>query len=507
MPLMTRHFSFSRTISLGSFVIWLFTGALAIALLAAFQYRSGLSELSDWTRATDTFLAEKLAQHDAHMTALAAVIRMSPAEPSASVQGLAQSVTAFYPRITDIATIRIDGTTARAIAYGNPNGPVIEAGQSAGDLPILGKPGETTIRPIPERHAYDIYKLVEAGRLLRLRISAGALLGTDRIPPGYSVSLSLGDTALFTQATSGTSILDVKTSLSASNPGQPLHLLISRSFRLGELFPVSLVIPLLIGSAILVWLGVQYRNASREKRRQELRATLLEQEARLAHAGRVNALGEMASGIAHELTQPVAAMLSQSQAARRALTLDRADILEQALDANIREAKRAGDILGRMRAYISGAEARIEKMTLAEALNGALRLVETDLARQGIRLETAIAEAPCIVAIDVISFQQVIHNLIRNAADAVAGWPEARIALEARKGRGQAIIAISDNGPGIDPALLDRIFEPFFTTKPDGMGLGLPLCVRLIEKMDGTIEARNDGGACFTIRLPCGGAA
>lgn len=504
---MMRRFSISRIIPFGSLVIWLSTGVVVVALLAAFQYRSGLSELSDWTRETGTFLAEKLAQHDAHMTALAAVIRMSPAEPSASVQGLAESVTAFYPRITDIATIHVDGTSARVIAYGRPGGPVFEAEHSAGDLPVLGKSGETALRPIPEQHAYDIYKLVETGLLLRLRISAGGLLDMERIPPGYSVSLLLGDTELFTHAARATSILNVKTGLFASNPGQPLHLLISRGFSLGELLPLRLLMPLLIGAALLVWLGAQYRNASRERRRQELRATLLEQEARLAHAGRVNALGEMASGIAHELTQPIAAMLSQSQAARRALTLDRADILEQALDGNIREAKRAGDILGRMRAYISGAEARIENVALAEALNDALRLIEADLAQQGIALDVTIAQAPCVVAVDVISFQQVIHNLIRNAADAIVGQPGGRVVLTAGPEGGQAIVTIADNGPGIEPALLDRIFEPFFTTKPDGMGLGLPLCVRLIEKMDGTIEARNDaGGACFTIRLPSRGA-
>ncbi|MFS8048150.1 sensor histidine kinase [Rhizobium sp. BR 314] len=502
-----RHPSSSMAIPFRPLVLWLATAALAVALLAAVQYRSGVAELSDWTRGTDTFLAEKLAQHDAHMTALAAVIRMSPTEPSAGVQGLAESITAFYPRVADIATIRIDGANAHVIAYGRAQGPAKETDLSTRDLPKLGKPGETAVRPIPEHHAYDIYKLVEAGRLLRLRINAAALFATDSLPSGYSVSLSLGDTVLFSRVSDQASIVDVKSSLSAGNPGQPLHLSISEGFSLGELFPFRLVLPLVLGSAAVVWFGVQYRNTRREKRRQELRATLLEQETRLAHAGRVNALGEMASGIAHELTQPVAAMLSQSQAARRALTLDRADILEQALDANIREAKRAGDILGRMRAYISGAEARIERVALSEALHGALRLVETDLAQQAITLDVTIAEAPCIVAIDVISFQQVIHNLIRNAADAVAGQPGARITLKAGSQNGQAVIVIADNGPGIDPALLDRIFEPFFTTKPDGMGLGLPLCIRLIEKVDGTIEVRNDGGACFTIRLPAGGAA
>lgn len=501
---MSSSFSTPRLLPLAA---WFVAALVSVGMVAALQYRAGVTELSDWARQTDTLLAEKLAQHDAHMTALAAVIRMTPEEPSASVQGLAESVTTFYPRIIDIATIRIEGDSAHVIGYGKPDGPKAEADLAAGQLPTLGKPGETAVRPIAADHVYDIYKLVEAGRLLRLRINAGGLLGIDRIPPEYSISLSLDGVVLFNRAASGTPVLTAATGLSAGNPGQPLHLAISRGFGLGELLPLRLILPLLIGFAAMVWLLSQYLDASRERRRQERRAALLEQEARLAHAGRVNALGEMASGIAHELAQPVAAMLSQSQAARRALTIDRSDILEQALDANIREAKRAGDILGRMRAYISGAEARMEKVELAETLSDALRLVEADLAQRGIALETAISDRPCIVAIDIISFQQVIHNLIRNAADALNGRPEPRIRLVAGTGDTQAVITITDNGPGIEPAALDRIFEPFFTTKKDGMGLGLPLSARLIEKMDGTLEARNDGGAVFTIRLPLGVAA
>jgi signal transduction histidine kinase len=506
LPLSTMNYlSILRITFLRPLVTWLVAGVLVVALLATFQYRAGLFELSDWVRQTDTLLAEKLAQHDAHMTALAAVIRMTPDEPSPGVQGLAEAVTAFYPRITAIATLRIGGDVAHVTAYGKSTGPASEEDRVANELPRLGKPGDTAIRPVAADHAYDIYKLVEAGRLLRLRINTTRLLDIDRIPSEYSISLSLGDAILFTRAANGTPIFSAMTSLSAGNPGQPLHVTITRGFSLGELVPLRLILPLLIGLSAIVWLLEQYRDASRERRRQEQRAALLEQEAKLAHAGRVNALGEMASGIAHELAQPVAAMLSQSQAARRALSINRNDILEQALDANIREAKRAGDILGRMRAYISGAEARIERVSLAEALADALRHVETDLAQRGIVLKASISDRPCLVAIDVISFQLVLHNLIRNAADALAGRAEPRISLTAGPEDNGAIITISDNGPGIEPAALDRIFEPFFTTKPDGMGLGLPLSARLIEKMDGTLEARNDGGACFIIRLPSGG--
>lgn len=486
--------------------IWLISSLISIATVAAIEYRAGLAELSALARQTDTLLAEKLAQHDAHMTALAAVIRMSPTEPSPTIQGLANSITAFYPRIDDIATIHVDGPTAHVVTYGKPTGPTVAEYPAGAELPGFNKPGETAIRAIVGKNAYDIYKLVESNRLLRLRINASALLPADEISPGYFVGLSLDDIKLFTSGANEASRLSAATSLSASNPGQPLHLTLGRRFSLGELMPPRLIAPLMLGLAALVWLVVGYRNARQERHRQERRAALLEQEARLAHAGRVNALGEMASGIAHELAQPVAALLSQSQAARRALVIQDNDILLQALDANVREAKRAGDILGRMRAYISGAKARIEMVALADALTDAVRLVEADLVQRSIALNIAISDRSCMVAIDVISFQQVIHNLIRNAVEALFGRPEPRINLWTGSEGQDVIIAVADNGPGIDVAALDRIFEPFFTTKPDGMGLGLPLCARLIEKMNGTIEARNDDGGCFIIRLPSGGA-
>jgi len=504
---MMRQFLLSRIISPWLLAAWLSAGVFAVALLGAYQYRSGRLELSDWTRTTDTLLAEKLAQHDAHMTALAAVIRMAPEEPSASVQGLAEAIITFYPRITDISTIRVENGVAHMISYGKPEGPIPEEDQASDQLPDLGKPGETALRPIAAAHVYDIYKLVEAGRLLRLRVRADGLLETARIPPEYSISLSFGGVALFSRPSSDTAILTAASGFSVNNAGQPLHVEITRAFGLGELLPIRFILPLLAGLALTMWLIAQYRGASKERQRQERRAALLEQEARLAHAGRVNALGEMASGIAHELAQPIAAMLSQSQAARRALAVSRNDILEQALEANIREAKRAGDILGRMRAYISGAEARLEKITLSQALTGAIHLVEADLDQRGITLETRISEQPCVVAIDVISFQQVIHNLIRNAADAIAELREPRIVVTGEPDGAEVVITVADNGPGIESAALDRIFEPFFTTKRDGMGLGLPLSARLIEKMEGTLDVRNEGGACFTIRLPRGGTA
>ena len=498
-----RRFSIKPKRSRQAFALWLAATVVSVPILAAYEYGSGLSDLSERSWSIETLLAERLAQHDAHLTALGTLIRMSPQEPSLYMQGLAKNIMSRYPRITDFAIFDLDDLT-RAWDYGSADGPKLILEQSAGGLPKLKIAGETAIQPSAAPNSYEIFKLVVPRRILRLRISADALLDGEQLPAQYSVTLAFGDSVLSHRDNGRSALVNVSTVVLMSNHSQPLRLTVARDLGFAELLPSQLVLPLLALLAAVTWLVTRYLYASEERRRQEQRAALLEQDAKLAHAGRLNALGEMASGIAHELAQPLAAMLAQSQAARRALTIGRSDILERALDANIREAKRAGDILGRMRAYISGVAARLEEVPLAQALAEAVRLIETDLSQRNIKLSVTLSSEDDTVAIDVISFQQVILNLIRNAADAVAHQTSPRIALSAERERNEVLIKIADNGPGIDPSSLDRIFEPFFTTKPDGMGLGLPLSSRLIEKMDGSLSARNEGGACFIIRLPSG---
>ncbi|WP_026283590.1 histidine kinase dimerization/phospho-acceptor domain-containing protein [Rhizobium sp. 2MFCol3.1] len=194
---------------------------------------------------------------------------------------------------------------------------------------------------------------------MRLRIDANALLGRDIAPLNYSTKLTLNGETLAKHGPGDKTLLSATTSIAMMSHTQPLELEISRNLGIDELVPLRLAVPLIVGWAAVIWLAMSHRQTRAERRRHETKAAMLKQEAMLAHAGRVNALGEMASGIAHELAQPVTAVLSQSQAAKRALAIGRQDILAKALDANIREAKRAGDILERMRAYISGAPADI----------------------------------------------------------------------------------------------------------------------------------------------------
>jgi signal transduction histidine kinase len=477
------------------------TAIFASVLVAAFNYQTGVDDLTRSLSAAGTRLGEKLAQHEAHLTALAAVVRMGEQEQPESVRGLAEAIASFYPRITEIATIHLDGTSAAMTRYDRPSDPKVEDQSSTG-LPDLTTPGSTAVRSQRGDAHYEIYKLVAPGHYLLMKIDADELVADGLFPQDYGYQLWLGETQLINRPLRASTLLTATRSLDVNSTSQPLRLQMRRGFSAAELLPPMIVVPFFLLLAAAIYLLVAYRRAVQAERHQERRAALLEQETKLAHAGRVNALGEMASGIAHELAQPVAALLSQSQAARRAMALEKRDILEDALDANVREAKRAGNILGRMRAYIAGGTSKLETITLERALVEAMRLAEPDLARRGITVDTVIASGGCLLRIDAIAFQQVIHNILRNSAEALAGRNDPRISIRAEGSDKQAVLTITDNGPGVPSAALPHIFEPFFTTKPEGMGLGLPLCVRLIEKMEGSMEAVNAAGACFILRLP-----
>jgi C4-dicarboxylate-specific signal transduction histidine kinase len=289
---------------------------------------------------------------------------------------------------------------------------------------------------------------------------------------------------------------------------QPLLLQVARRPDFWELLPPLPLALVAAATGIGVLLGgfvLRERRAAREARE---RASFHEHQARLAHAMRVNTVGEMASGIAHELTQPLTAILSRSQAGLRLARSPAPNPGEIiiALDANVRLAKRAGDILARLRAYVSNSAPAPEPASLNQLVRNVAELVQGDLERRGIGLELGLDLEDPVCVVDRVSIEQVVHNLVRNAADAVETLPQDQRTVAVATGLedGAATIVVRDQGPGIAPADLPRLFEPFFTTKPNGMGLGLPLCERLVEAFGGRITAANvpEGGAVFTVRLP-----
>jgi C4-dicarboxylate-specific signal transduction histidine kinase len=229
---------------------------------------------------------------------------------------------------------------------------------------------------------------------------------------------------------------------------------------------------------------------------------------RVGQVSRLNTLGELAGGIAHELNQPLAAVLANAQAARRLLE-ERPPALETARDAMRQaatQARRAADVVARLRRLLeSPDESRPhEAVRLDAPVREVLEVLEPEARRREVR--TAFeGEAPPVLA-DRVALEQIVHNLIVNAMHALEDVPasERRLLLKLGTRDGRATLAVRDSGPGIPPEALPRLFEPFFTTRPGGLGLGLSLCETLAQSMQGRLQARNvePRGAEFVLALP-----
>jgi len=228
----------------------------------------------------------------------------------------------------------------------------------------------------------------------------------------------------------------------------------------------------------------------------------------LTHVARLNELGQVSAGIAHELNQPLAALLNYANVAKRLLTQGDASAAEKAretVDKISDQAIRAGEIIRRMRSFV---EKRQSNRTL-EDINAVIEdtIALGFMGADARNLATRLKLEPNIptVLIDRVQIQQVLVNLLHNAVDAMASAPKRQITLQTALVDGDTVdVRVSDTGPGIAPEHLERLFMPFFTTKPGGMGIGLVISRSIIEAHGGKITAERapGGGAMFRFTLP-----
>ncbi len=267
-------------------------------------------------------------------------------------------------------------------------------------------------------------------------------------------------------------------------------------------------------AAMLAWLAgvAALLAAARHLLQQRSERRRAEELLRLGQVGRLNTLGELAAGLAHELNQPLTALLASTQAAQRLLAEDPPELATArgAMARAAEQARRAAEVLGRLRRAVErpGADRPRQPVDVADAVRHALYLLEPESRRRGVvpRLEGP----PSLVALaDPVALDQVVHNLVLNALQALEQVPAAQRRLVLTLGTaddGQAELAVADSGPGIPPEVLPRLFEPFFSTRDGGLGLGLSLCESLVHGMGGTLSAANapqgGHGAIFRLRLP-----
>jgi C4-dicarboxylate-specific signal transduction histidine kinase len=229
----------------------------------------------------------------------------------------------------------------------------------------------------------------------------------------------------------------------------------------------------------------------------------------LAHANRVATMGQLSASIAHEINQPIAAVIANASAGLRWLGAQPPELeqVRQALARIVRDGKRAGEVIARVRALVKKAPSRRDRLDINEAILEVISLAQAEMQRNRVRLQTVLADALPLVPGDRVQLQQVLVNLIVNAIEAMAGAGDGSGELTIVSSIDDAnhiFVEVQDTGPGLDPEKGDRFFQSFYTTKPDGIGMGLAISRSIAEAHGGRLSAtpNNPWGAVFRLTLP-----
>lgn len=443
-------------------------------------------------RTAHRLLSQRAAQHDA---ILATLVLLDPApsvdHPSTRLPALYLQVQKVWRRTVDAAWPELSLALAEDLsrAAARPALASVDAASGRYDLVLAGAPASFALRIELDRWVpWSDWPFDREGA-----VKADLVHGTQRLPlqPGREAAGWHGGV---TPGFVFEKLLDT--------PSQPFVLRVQRAtgpadWPWAQLAAVALALAVLAATAAAL-------QRQRQRRRQA------EQLLRLARTARLNALGELAAGMAHELNQPLTAVIASTQAARRLLDDDPLPqaTLQEALEHARDQARRAADVVARLRRLVErpdGASAA-RPVALGDAVRGALALLQPELRRLGLKPE--IVDAGVSVMADPVALEQILHNLLNNALQAMDTVPAAQrrlqVMIDAREGRGA--LRLRDGGPGLAPEVLAHLFEPFTSTRPGGLGLGLglSLCESLAGAMGGTLAAQNvqPHGAEFRLELP-----
>jgi C4-dicarboxylate-specific signal transduction histidine kinase len=253
--------------------------------------------------------------------------------------------------------------------------------------------------------------------------------------------------------------------------------------------------------------GVAFVLDLTERKRAE--ESLHKMQMELAHASRVATMGHLTASIAHEIRQPLAATVTNAQAALRWLARQPPDLEEarQALGRIEEIGHRAGDVLARIRALIQKTPPRKDRLDLNAAIGEVIELTRGEAVKNGVSVRAQLADGLPLIHGDRVQLQQVVLNLIINAVEAMSGVSEGARDLLVSTGKvdsGGVLVSVMDSGPGLDSASLERLFDAFYTTKAGGLGMGLSICRSIIDAHGGRLwpSANIPRGAILQFFLP-----
>jgi PAS domain S-box-containing protein len=251
---------------------------------------------------------------------------------------------------------------------------------------------------------------------------------------------------------------------------------------------------------------VACENITERKRAEE---ALREARDELARVVRLTTMGELAASIAHEIRQPLAAIVISGAATLRWLNREKPD-LDEARDGVaqiVRDAGRAEEVIRGLRTLAQKSGPRLSSLDLTDTIQEVLTLTQSELQRQGMSVRTELDPNGRRVVGDRVQLQQVLLNLLMNGVEAMSAVADGSKVLTIRSepaGAGEVVVSVEDTGPGLDPASADRVFNPFFTTKPNGLGMGLSICRSIVDAHGGRLwaEPRSPRGTVFRFTVP-----
>lgn len=250
-------------------------------------------------------------------------------------------------------------------------------------------------------------------------------------------------------------------------------------------------------------------DVTERKRAQEEHEKLRKLESDLTHINRVNMMGELAASLCHEINQPITAVIGNAHAAKNWLGRHPPDFeqVQNSLGKIINDANRAGDVIGRIRGLIKKVPPQKDRLEINEAIREVVELTRGEMLMNGVSVRTELANSLLLINGDRVQLQQVVLNLIINSIEAMSFSEGARDLLisTGKAVSGGVLVTVRDSGPGIDPANLERVFDAFYTTKSRGMGMGLSICLSIIDDHGGRLwaEVNQPRGTIFQFTLPC----
>jgi two-component system sensor kinase FixL len=276
----------------------------------------------------------------------------------------------------------------------------------------------------------------------------------------------------------------------------------------GSVFPMELAVGEVRLQDRRMFTGITRDISKRKAAEVEARLRLND----LAHAARLAALGEMASGLAHEVNQPLTAIISHASACLRMMAngVAEPDLLQDSLRQIARQGERAGEVIKRLRRFVQKGEMEFRGASLNSIVQDVLWLVSHELKTAAVRVELDLADGLAEAQVDRVQIEQVVFNLVRNAIESMSRTPVDQRLLcirtlpDQRRNAPAVRCVVEDSGPGFGDLTIAQLFEPYFTTKPDGLGQGLAICRSIIETHEGGISAESKlpSGARFSFWLP-----